>query len=85
MLGTGLLGGSVALALKEKGLVEKVVGTSRQESSRRRAVERGILDEASADIHKAIADNGLESTDDEKQNAVQTKARLIDGHIIRQK
>ncbi len=54
MLGTGLLGGSVALALKEKGLAERVVGTSRHESSLKLALERHVIDEACTDVNKAI-------------------------------
>jgi prephenate dehydrogenase len=55
ILGTGLLGGSVALALKEKGLVEKIVGTSRQEASLKTALDRGVIDEAcGSDVNRAI-------------------------------
>ncbi|NTV29587.1 MAG: prephenate dehydrogenase/arogenate dehydrogenase family protein [Candidatus Omnitrophica bacterium] len=54
ILGTGLLGGSVALALKEKGLAERIVGTSRHESSLRLALEKNVIDEASTDVGKAI-------------------------------
>ena len=54
VLGTGLLGGSVALALRQKGLAERIVGTSRQEASRRLAIERGVLDEVFIETQKAI-------------------------------
>jgi len=54
ILGTGLLGGSVALALKEKGLVEHIVGTSRHEASLKAALEKKVIDEAMTDINKAI-------------------------------
>jgi prephenate dehydrogenase len=54
ILGTGLLGGSVALDLKEKGLCERVVGTSRQESSLRAALAGKVIDEACPDVNRAI-------------------------------
>ncbi len=54
IIGTGLLGGSLALALKKYQLAKKVVGTFRKESSIKIACEKGIIDEGSVDIHKAV-------------------------------
>ncbi|MBF0486332.1 MAG: prephenate dehydrogenase/arogenate dehydrogenase family protein [Candidatus Omnitrophica bacterium] len=54
ILGTGLIGGSVALALKSRGLVERIVGTSRQESSLKAAMDRKVIDEAYTDVNRAI-------------------------------
>ena len=54
ILGTGLLGGSIALALKEKGLAERIIGTSRHEASLKTALEKHVIDESSTDINKAI-------------------------------
>jgi len=54
ILGTGLIGGSVGLALKKNGFAAKVVGTSRHEASLRAALSMGAIDEAEMDIHKAI-------------------------------
>ena len=54
ILGTGLLGGSMALALKEKGLAERVVGTSGHETSLKTALDRKVIDEAFTDVGKAI-------------------------------
>jgi prephenate dehydrogenase len=42
--GVGLIGGSVALAASERGLVERVVGYGRNEKTLRRARKLGILD-----------------------------------------
>ena len=42
--GVGLIGGSLALAARERGLVERVVGYGRNEKTLRRATRIGILD-----------------------------------------
>ena len=55
ILGTGLIGGSVGLALKKHGLAGKVVGNSRNEASLRAALAMGAIDEAEMDLQKAIA------------------------------
>ncbi len=54
ILGTGMLGGSVALALKKHNLATQVVGTSRQEASLKIAIDMKAIDEGTTDIRKAI-------------------------------
>ena len=46
IVGCGLMGGSVALALRRAGLVRHIAGHSRSLASSRRALELGIIDEA---------------------------------------
>ena len=46
IVGCGLMGGSVALALRHAGLVRHIAGYSRSPASSRRAVELGVVDEA---------------------------------------
>ncbi|MBX3255783.1 MAG: prephenate dehydrogenase [Chitinophagaceae bacterium] len=46
IVGVGLISGSFALILKDKGLVKHVIGVSRTESSIQKALELGIIDEA---------------------------------------
>jgi cyclohexadieny/prephenate dehydrogenase len=46
VLGLGLLGGSVALAAKRRGLAARVAGAARREEPRARALARGAVDEA---------------------------------------
>ncbi len=46
IVGVGLIGGSMALALKEKGIATKVIGVGRSADSLNKAVELGIIDEA---------------------------------------
>lgn len=43
--GVGLLGGSVALAAKQRGLVSRVVGIGRNPERLQAAVEKGLIDE----------------------------------------
>jgi prephenate dehydrogenase len=46
VIGVGLISGSFALGLKEKGFAKHVIGVSRTESSRKKALELGLIDEA---------------------------------------
>jgi prephenate dehydrogenase len=46
IVGVGLISGSFSLALKDRGLVKKVIGVSRTETSAKRALELGLIDEA---------------------------------------
>jgi cyclohexadieny/prephenate dehydrogenase len=55
IVGVGLLGGSLALALKQRRLVGRVVGTDRLPGLLSRALERGLVDEAEPDLTKAVA------------------------------
>ena len=54
IIGTGLIGGSFALCLREQGLAERIVGVERSASHASRAVEVGIVDEV-APLDEAIA------------------------------
>jgi prephenate dehydrogenase len=53
VVGVGLLGGSVALAARRRGVVRHVIGVDRDVAALDRACASGILDEASADIATA--------------------------------
>jgi prephenate dehydrogenase len=48
VIGVGLIGGSVALALKRGGLVERVVGVGRSRANLDEALQAGIVDSAIA-------------------------------------
>ena len=56
VIGIGLIGGSFALTLKDKGICEEVIGVDNSERNRAKAVELGLvdrtlpLDEAAADL-----------------------------------
>ena len=53
--GVGLIGGSFALALRQAGLVEHVVGIGRRPEPLAAARELGIIDEAATDWAAALA------------------------------
>lgn len=56
IFGVGLIGGSLALALKEKNWCQHIVGCSRNENHLRRAVELGAIDSYSLDPCEAVKD-----------------------------
>ena len=55
MCGVGLIGGSLALIAKQKGLVERVVGLGRTQKNLDVALERGIIDDATRDPRRPRA------------------------------
>jgi len=48
VVGLGLLGGSVALAAKRRGVAARVIGSTRREDARERALREGAVDEIAA-------------------------------------
>jgi len=44
IIGVGLIGGSIAMALKEKGVKGDIIGIGRNEERLKRAMEKGIID-----------------------------------------
>ncbi|HAO25365.1 MULTISPECIES: prephenate dehydrogenase/arogenate dehydrogenase family protein [unclassified Methylophaga] len=56
IIGVGLIGGSLALALKKAGLVEQVTGYSRSAAARDEALALGIIDNAADSLKEAVAD-----------------------------
>lgn len=56
IIGVGLIGGSLALALKEAKAVSEVWGWDRTPEHVKRAVELGIVDKGAPDICSAVAD-----------------------------
>lgn len=55
IIGVGLIGGSLALALKKAGAVNEVVGYGRNEEARKQALELGIIDRAATSVADAVA------------------------------
>ena len=55
IVGTGLIGGSLARDLKRLGKVGEVVGSSRQAANLRRAVDLGVIDRFDVDAARAVA------------------------------
>lgn len=58
IVGVGLISGSLAFALKEKGLAKKIIGVSRTEASIQKALQRGFID-AAASLEEAVAESDL--------------------------
>lgn len=54
IIGVGLIGGSLALALKQAGAVNQVVGYSRSQSARDEAKQLGIIDVAADSVAAAV-------------------------------
>ncbi len=54
IIGSGLIGSSLALALKQAGAVADVVGCGRNSATLQRALELGIVDHYSTDIAVAV-------------------------------
>ena len=55
ILGVGLIGGSLAAALKQAGAVGEVVGWGRREAHLQQAVELGVIDRLEMDLGAAVA------------------------------
>ncbi len=53
VVGTGLIGSSVARAARARGVVRRIVGIDRSVAHRERALTLGIVDEASAELGNA--------------------------------
>jgi len=56
VIGTGLIGGSLALALKKAGAVERITGVGRSRDNLELAQQRGIVDDWTHDIAAAVTD-----------------------------
>ena len=58
IIGTGLIGGSLAIALKELGLADKVFGVESNPEHAKKAVERGLVD-AVFPLEEAISQSAI--------------------------
>lgn len=56
IIGVGLIGGSLSLALKKAGAVGEVVGFSRTDSVRDEALKLGVIDRAANSVADAVKD-----------------------------
>lgn len=55
IFGVGLIGGSFALALRQAGAVDRIVGVGRSAAPLARACELGIIDAASVSVAEAVS------------------------------
>jgi prephenate dehydrogenase len=59
VIGTGLMGGSFALALKRAGLVQRVIGYSKSPSTTERAKKLGVIDDAAESALLAVSGSDI--------------------------
>jgi len=59
IVGVGLIGGSVGLALKKRRLAKKIVGAARHASTLTTALKMGAIDEGTQDVREAAKDADL--------------------------
>ena len=78
IIGIGLIGGSMALALKEKGFAPKVLGWDKSPAHAQKALELGLIDEI-ADIEAGIASANIIILTIPVDGAVKLLPTLLDG------
>lgn len=59
IIGLGLIGGSLALAVKEKRLAKEIVGVSRRKGTISQALKNKIVDFATLDLKNGVRDSDL--------------------------
>lgn len=59
VIGTGLIGGSFSLALKEAGVCASVIGAGRSEETLQKALQLNIIDSYETDISEAVKEADL--------------------------
>ena len=56
VIGVGLIGGSLARALRKAGAVEHIIGAGRDHAHLERAKDLGVIDSFSTDLSEAVSD-----------------------------
>lgn len=86
LVGVGLLGGSIGLAAKGRGVAGRVAGLVRREKSIDECLTAGVIDEATLDAAEAMAGTKLvilcTPVGDMKELAVQLKPHMDEDAII---
>ena len=59
IIGVGLIGGSIALALKKKHMAKEVVGVFRRSSTLKKALKRKAVDRGTMNIEDGVKDADL--------------------------
>ncbi len=59
IVGVGLIGGSLGLALKEKRIAKKIIGVGRREEPLKVALDRNEVDEVTTDLASGVKDADL--------------------------
>lgn len=79
VIGVGLIGGSLALALKEAGVVGEVVGSGRGKPNLEKALELGVIDRYDRDPLKAVRDADVVFLATPVKTLAQVTAELLPG------
>ena len=79
IIGVGLIGGSLALALKEAGAVGEVVGCGRGKPNLEKALELGVVDRYSRDPLEAVAGADVVFLATPVQTLAEVTAQLLPG------
>lgn len=80
IIGVGLIGGSLALAVKRAGVCHEIVGGGRDEAQLYRALELGVIDRYEIDIATAVHDADMVIVA-VPLGAMEEVLRQIAGHI----
>jgi len=59
IIGVGLIGGSIGLAVKKRRLAREVIGVFRHDATRRKALRRGAVDRGVMDLATGVSDADL--------------------------
>ena len=59
IIGCGLIGSSIARAIKKNRIANKVVSSNRSEATNKKVIKLNIVDEASSDIKKIVKESDL--------------------------
>ncbi|GGF03205.1 prephenate dehydrogenase [Hymenobacter cavernae] len=54
IIGIGLIGGSLALSLRQTGIASRVIGLDRNPENQQKALDLGLVDEVTADLASAV-------------------------------
>lgn len=74
IIGPGLIGGSIGLALQQRGLADRVVGVVRRQDSADRAVRAGVVTDATLDLAAGVREADLV--------VVCTPVGQVSGHVL---
>jgi len=99
IVGVGLIGGSLGLALRERGIAREVAGVFRRRSSLEKAVKKGAVDWGTLSLKKGvngaevvvlavptrlIVHKGLEAAEVMEKKAVLTDAGSVKAAVVRE-
>ncbi|MBE9532058.1 MAG: prephenate dehydrogenase/arogenate dehydrogenase family protein [Proteobacteria bacterium] len=59
IIGVGLIGGSLAISMRDKGLAEEFIGIGRGAANLEKAIELGVVDSFTHDIAEGVSDADL--------------------------